>query len=264
MACCRARILKHSGIFTSKINQMSTESSFLSKATYTAQWGFSAPGSTFLGLIRPESCVFLERTSSGVIYSREVSTAHEYRFPSGYFGGWIDTMIQRIVEFLLSIPTLPLWMGLSAALPPQWPPLRVYFGITIVLSLVGWCGLARVVRGKLLETRTSDFVLAAKFSGATDGVIIRRHLLPSFISYLIVHLSLAIPHMILGETVLSFLGLGLRAPIVSWGVLLKNAQNFRTIATSPWLMIPILFVVVTVMAFNFLGDGLRDAADPYT
>lgn len=182
---------------------------------------------------------------------------------SGYYGGVIDTIIQRIIEFLISIPTLPLWMGLSAALPPQWPPLKVYFAITIILSIFGWTGLARVVRGKLLELRASDFVLAAQVSAATDSGIIRKHLLPSFASYLIVHLTLSIPGMILGETALSFIGLGLRPPVVSWGVLLKNAQNFRTVATNPWLMIPVLFVIVTVMAFNFVGDGLRDAADPY-
>ena len=182
---------------------------------------------------------------------------------SGYYGGALDTVVQRFVEFLLSIPKIPLWMALSAALPPQWPPLRVYFGITLILSIVGWTGLARVVRGKLLELRESDFVMAARVSGARDAFIVRRHLLPSFMSYLIVNLTLAIPHMILGETSLSFLGLGLKPPVVSWGVLLQKAQNFRTVALHPWLLIPAGFVVITVLAFNFLGDGLRDAADPY-
>ncbi len=182
---------------------------------------------------------------------------------SGYVGGAVDTVIQRIIEFLISVPTLPLWMGLTAALPPKWPALRVYFGVTIILSILGWTGLARVVRGKLLELRSADFVLAARVSGATGGAIVRRHLLPSFLSYQIVHLTLAVPNMILGETALSFIGLGLKAPVVSWGVLLTDAQNFRTVALSPWLLIPVLFVVVTVMAFMFLGDGLRDAADPY-
>ena len=182
---------------------------------------------------------------------------------SGYLGGAVDTVIQRIIEFLISIPTLPLWMGLTAALPPKWPALRVYFGITIILSILGWTGLARVVRGKLLELRGGDFVVAARVSGATAGAVIRRHLLPSFLSYLIVHLTLAVPNMILGETALSFIGLGLKPPVVSWGVLLTSAQNFRTVALSPWLLIPVLFVVVTVMTFMFLGDGLRDAADPY-
>ncbi len=182
---------------------------------------------------------------------------------SGYVGGAVDTVIQRVIEFLISVPTLPLWMGLTAALPPKWPALRVYFGVTIILSILGWTGLARVVRGKLLELRSADFVLAARVSGATGGAIVRRHLLPSFLSYQIVHLTLAVPNMILGETALSFIGLGLKAPVVSWGVLLTDAQNFRTVALSPWLLIPVLFVVVTVMAFMFLGDGLRDAADPY-
>ena len=182
---------------------------------------------------------------------------------SGYYGGAVDLVIQRVVEFLISIPQIPLWMALSAALPANWPPLRVYFGITLILSIVGWTGLARVVRGKLLELRESDFVMAARVAGALDGAIIRRHLLPSFMSYLIVSLTLAVPGMILGETALSFLGLGLRPPVVSWGVLLQKAQNLRTVALHPWLLIPAGFVVVTVLAFNFLGDGLRDAADPY-
>ena len=182
---------------------------------------------------------------------------------SGFYGGAVDLVIQRVVEFLISIPQIPLWMALSAALPANWPPLRVYFGITLILSIVGWTGLARVVRGKLLELREADFVMAARVAGALDGAIIRRHLLPSFMSYLIVSLTLAVPGMILGETALSFLGLGLRPPVVSWGVLLQKAQNLRTVALHSWLLIPAGFVVVTVLAFNFLGDGLRDAADPY-
>jgi peptide/nickel transport system permease protein len=154
-------------------------------------------------------------------------------------------------------------MGLAAALPQNWPPLRVYFGIVIILSLVGWGGLARVVRGKLLELRELDFTMAARIAGMKEFTIIRRHLLPSFASYLIVSLTLRIPGMILSETALSFLGLGLRSPVVSWGVLLKKAQNIQSIAIYPWLLIPALFVIATVLAFNFLGDGLRDAADPY-
>jgi peptide/nickel transport system permease protein len=182
---------------------------------------------------------------------------------SGYYGGRIDMFIQRIIDFLISIPVIPLWMALSAALPIHWPPLRIYFFITIILSSIGWCRLARVVRGKLIAIREEDFVMAAKISGMSQWRIIYRHLLPSFLSYLIVSLTLAIPYMILGETSLSFLGLGLRAPVVSWGVLLKRAQNFRTVAFYPWLLIPGIFVVIVVLAFNFLGDGLRDAADPY-
>ena len=182
---------------------------------------------------------------------------------SGYFGGAVDTFIQRVIEFLISIPTIPLWLALSAALPVGWPPVRVYFGIVVILSIVGWAGLARVVRGKLISVREEDFVRAAVIAGARDGAVIRRHLLPAFLSYLIVNVTLSIPGMILGETALSFLGLGLRPPVVSWGVLLFDAQNVRSVAQNPWLLIPALFVVVVVLAFNFVGDGLRDAADPY-
>jgi peptide/nickel transport system permease protein len=183
---------------------------------------------------------------------------------SGYFGGVADTIIQRIIEFLISIPTIPLWMALSGALPRDWPAVKTYFAITILLSTISWCSLARVVRSKLLSLREEDFVNAARAAGATEGRIILRHLLPSFTSYLIVHITLQIPGMILGETSLSFLGLGMQPPAVSWGVLLQDAQNIMAVAHFPWLLIPILFVVVTVLLFNFLGDGLRDAADPYT
>jgi peptide/nickel transport system permease protein len=182
---------------------------------------------------------------------------------SGYLGGLVDTIIQRVIDLLISIPTLPLWMALAAALPRNWPPLRTYFGIVVVLSLVGWTGLARVVRGKLLSLREEDFVMAARMSGAGNLRIIVQHLLPSFFSYIIVRLTMAIPSMILGETSLSFLGLGLQPPVVSWGVLLQGAQNVQSIAHYPWQLLPVVFVVVTVLMFNFLGDGLRDAADPY-
>ena len=183
---------------------------------------------------------------------------------SGYYGGNTDVIIQRIIEFIRSIPTLPLWMGLSAALPPQWSIIQVYFGIVIILSLVGWTGLARVVRGKFMSVREEDFVMAAKLHGASEARIIFRHLLPSFYSYIIASLTLSVPGMILGETTLSFIGLGLQTPAISWGVLLKDSQSIRVMATSPWLLIPGVFVVITILAFNFLGDGLRDAADPYT
>ena len=182
---------------------------------------------------------------------------------SGFFGGAADMAIQRLIEFMQSIPQIPLWMALSAAVPRQWGPLQVYLSITIILSLVGWTGLARVVRGKLLQLREEDFVMAARIAGSTAPSIIVRHLLPSFLSFLIVSLTLSIPGMILGETALSFLGLGLRPPTVSWGVLLKEAQNVRTIELHPWMMIPGLMVIVTVLCYNFVGDGLRDAADPY-
>lgn len=182
---------------------------------------------------------------------------------SGYFGGSVDLIIQRIVEFLISIPTIPLWMAFSAAMPNDWGPIKVYFVITLILSIVGWCGLARVVRGKFLELREEEFVMAAKVSGTGEFAIITRHLMPSFLSYLVVDVTLAIPGMILGETALSFLGLGLRPPVVSWGVLLKDAQNLQTVALHPWLLIPGIFVIITVLCFSFLGDGIRDAADPY-
>ena len=183
---------------------------------------------------------------------------------SGYFGGTVDEVIQRIIEFLTSIPTIPLWMALSAALPKDWPVVKTYFAITIILSIVGWCGLARVVRGKLLALREEDFVMAARLVGASEGRIITRHLLPSFTSHLIVSITLSIPSMILGETSLSFLGLGMQPPAVSWGVLLQDAQNIAAVALYPWKLLPSIFVIATVLCFNFLGDGLRDAADPYS
>jgi peptide/nickel transport system permease protein len=182
---------------------------------------------------------------------------------SGYLGGLADTVIQRIIEVLRSFPTIPLWMALSAAVPLEWSPVRVYFSIVIILSLISWTGLARVVRGKLLSLREEDYAKAAELAGCTDLQTIWVHLLPGFMSYIIVHLTLAIPAMILGETSLSFLGLGLRPPVTSWGVLLKEAQNVRSVVLYPWLMIPVFFVILTVLAFNFIGDGLRDAADPY-
>ena len=183
---------------------------------------------------------------------------------SGYYGGNLDNLIQRCIEFLRSIPSIPLWMGLSAALPLDWPPLQVYFAITVILSLIGWTGLARVVRGRFLSLREEDFVMAARLDGASEMRIILGHMLPAFTSHVIAAITLAIPGMILSETALSFLGLGLREPVVSWGVLLQNAQDIRSIATAPWLLVPALAVVVSVLALNFLGDGLRDAADPYS
>lgn len=182
---------------------------------------------------------------------------------SGYFGGFIDTVIQRIVEFLMSLPTLPLWLGLSAAIPRNWGPFERYFAITVLLSMIAWTDLARVVRGRFLSLREEDFVTVARLDGAGRSRIIFRHMLPSFTSHLIAALTLSIPAMILAETSLSFLGLGLQAPAVSWGVLLQDAQNIRAVATAPWLLLPGAAVVVSVLALNFLGDGLRDAADPY-
>ncbi len=182
---------------------------------------------------------------------------------SGYYGGWIDTLVQRLIEIIRSFPELPLWMALSAALPVTWSPLLIYFGITIILGLFDWTGLARAVRSKLLSLREEDFATAAVLMGATPKRVIFRHLLPSFTSHLIASATLSIPAMILGETALSFLGLGLRPPITSWGVLLNEAQNINVVALYPWLMLPVVPVIIVVLAFNFLGDGLRDAADPY-
>lgn len=183
---------------------------------------------------------------------------------SGYYGGRIDTVIQRVIEFIRTIPDIPLWMALSAALPADWPVLRMYFGITIILSLIGWTGMARVVRGRFLALRQEDFVLAARLCGSGEFRIIIRHMVPSFLSHIIASLTLSIPGQILGETGLSFIGLGLRAPAISWGVLLQEGQNVRSLAQAPWLLFgPAVAVVVTVFAYNFLGDGLRDAADPY-
>jgi peptide/nickel transport system permease protein len=182
---------------------------------------------------------------------------------AGYYGGWVDNLTQRAIEVLRSFPELPLWMALSAALPVTWSPILIYFGITLILGLLDWTGLARAVRSKLLAVREEDFVTAAVLMGAKPSRVIGRHMLPSFMSHLIASATLSIPNMILGETALSFLGLGLRPPITSWGVLLAEAQNMNVVALYPWLMLPVVPVIVVVLAFNFLGDGLRDAADPY-
>jgi peptide/nickel transport system permease protein len=182
---------------------------------------------------------------------------------SGYYGGRIDTFIQRVIELIRTIPNIPLWMALSAALPADWPVVRLYFGITVILSLVGWTWMARVVRGRFLSLREEDFVMAARLAGSSERRIILRHMVPAFLSYIIAVVTLAIPNMILAETGLSFIGLGLRAPAISWGVLLQEALNVRSLALAPWVFAPAVFVVITVLAFNFVGDGLRDAADPY-
>lgn len=182
---------------------------------------------------------------------------------SGYYGGVTDTVIQRIIEIQSSVPTLPLWMGLSAAVPREWTPVQVFFGITVVLSIFGWTGMARVVRGKFLALREEDFVMAAKLAGASESRIMFRHMLPSFYSHLIATISLSIPGMIIGETALSYLGLGLREPAVSFGIMLRQAQNPQVVALYPWLMFVAVPVIIVILAFNFLGDGLRDASDPY-
>ncbi len=182
---------------------------------------------------------------------------------AGYLGGTVDEVIMRIIDFMVSIPQIPLWMGLAAAVPRDWPVIRTYFAITIILSIVGWGGLARAVRGKLLSLREEDYVMAARVYGARPRRLIFKYLLPNFMSYLLVSVTISIPFMILGETALSFLGLGIQPPAVSWGTLLRDAQQLTVVAQRPWQMIPGAFVVVAVLMFNFIGDGLRDAADPY-
>ncbi|MCA2409298.1 ABC transporter permease [Rhizobium leguminosarum bv. viciae 248] len=183
---------------------------------------------------------------------------------SGFYGGWVDTLIQRVIEVVSAMPTIPLWLGLAAAIPLTWSPVNVYFVITIIVSLLGWTSLAREVRGRFLALRSEDFVVAARLDGSSEARLIFRHILPSLTSHILAVVTLAVPTMIVAETSLSFLGIGLKPPVVSWGVLLQDAQNIRTVATAPWLLIwPSLAVVVAVLSFNFFGDGLRDAADPY-
>jgi peptide/nickel transport system permease protein len=183
---------------------------------------------------------------------------------SGYFGGLTDQVIQRLIEILQSVPTIPIWLALSAALPRDWTPTQIFFAITVILSLVGWTTLGREVRGRFLALREEDFVLAADLAGASRARIILRHMVPTFMSHIIATGSLAIPVMIINETSLSFLGLGIRPPAISWGVLLQESQNIQTLALAPWLLLPGLLVIVSVLAFNLVGDGLRDAADPYS
>jgi peptide/nickel transport system permease protein len=182
---------------------------------------------------------------------------------SGYFGGAVDTLIQRLIDLLLCIPAIPLWMALAAALPSDWSPTKIYFGMIMIFSIIGWTGLARVVRGKILSLREEDFTMAARLAGASNMRIISKHLVPSFASYIIISVTISIPATILGETALSFLGLGLQPPVVSWGVLLGDSQKLENLAHHPWLLWPAAFIIVAVLVFNFLGDGLRDAADPY-
>jgi peptide/nickel transport system permease protein len=182
---------------------------------------------------------------------------------AGYLGGLADTLVMRLVEILRSIPTIPLWMGIGAALPKEWEILRVFFVMTIIFALVQWTELARVVRGRFLSLREEDFVMAAELAGCSRARIIFRHMVPSFLSHIIAATTLALPQIIIFETSLSFLGLGLRPPAISWGVMLQQASNVQTLAISPWLLIPAVPVIAAILAFNFLGDGLRDAADPY-
>ena len=182
---------------------------------------------------------------------------------AGYYGGWVDASVQRLIEVIRSFPELPLWMALSAVLPVNWSPILIFFGITVILAMLDWTGLARAVRSKLLSLREEDYCAAAELVGAKPGRIIGRHLLPGFMSHLIASATLSVPAMILGETALSFLGLGLRPPVTSWGVLLNEAQNISVVALYPWLLYPVVPVILVILTFNFFGDGLRDAADPY-
>ncbi len=182
---------------------------------------------------------------------------------AGYYGGWIDNVVQRVIEVMRSFPELPLWMALSAVMPVNWSPLLIFLAITVILAVLDWTGLARAVRSKLLSLREEDYTVAAQLMGAKPKRIVFKHLVPGFLSHLIASASLSIPSMILGETALSFLGLGLRPPITSWGVLLNEAQNINVVALYPWLMLPVAPVIIVIIAFNFFGDGLRDAADPY-
>lgn len=183
---------------------------------------------------------------------------------SGFFGGWVDDLIQRLIELIRSFPSIPLWMALSAAVPVTWPPLWTYFAVTLILSLIGWTWLARQLRGKVLSLRTDDYIIAAKLMGASNYRVIFKHLVPACLGHIIVVSTLAMPSMILAETALSFLGLGLQPPITSWGVLLQEVQDIQSIAIYPWVFSPVIFIVGAILAFNFLGDGLRDASDPYT
>jgi peptide/nickel transport system permease protein len=182
---------------------------------------------------------------------------------AGYYGGWVDMIVQRLTEIIKSFPHLPLWLALSAALPVTWSPLLVYFGITLILALLDWPGLGRAVRSKLLSLREEDYAAAAQMMGAKPSRIIGRHLLPGFMSHLIASATLSIPSMILAETALSFLGLGLRPPITSWGVLLNEATDINVVAVNWWLMLPVVPVILVILAYQFMGDGMRDAADPY-
>ena len=182
---------------------------------------------------------------------------------SGYIGGWLDVGIQRLIELLQSLPTIPVWLAMSAALPRDWPPQKVFFAISLILALVGWTTLGREVRGRFLSLREEDFVLAAELAGCSRLRIIWRHMMPALTSHIIATSTLAIPVLIISETSLSFLGLGIRPPAISWGVLLQEAQNIQTVAQAPWLLLPGVVVIVAVLAFNLVGDGLRDAADPY-
>ena len=235
---------------------------FLAEGGSVHVFGTDRQGRDMLTRVLLGSQISLTIGLIGVILSLFLGTI--LGITSGYYGGQVDNIIQRLIELVRSFPAIPLWMALSAALPSHWPPLRTYFAVTLILSLIGWTWLARQLRGKVLTLRNEEFILAAKLAGASDRRIIFKHLIPSTLGHIIVVSTLAMPAMILAETSLSFLGLGLRAPLTSWGVLLQEAQNIQSIAIYPWVFMPALFIAITILAFNFLGDGLRDAADPYS
>jgi peptide/nickel transport system permease protein len=281
--------------FTSKVDEVSYRRSYVADETHAIPIGFFVKGDTYkmwglftwdrhlIGPLQPRQPFYLLGSDrlgrdnlSRIIYGARVSMTIGLLGVtlslviglilggiSGYYGGLTDKIIQRTMEFLRSMPTIPLWMGLAAAIPLTWPPLGVYLMITVLLSLVGWTSLAREVRGKVMSLKGEEYVIAARLDGVSEFDIIMRQIVPSFASHVIAVTTLAIPEMILAETALSFLGIGLQAPTVSWGVLLKEAQNINTVATAPWLLVPGIAVVVAVLSLNFLGDGLRDAADPY-
>ncbi len=256
---------------------------FFAKGSDYKFWNLFPASIRFLGPVEPGDPFFLMGTDqlgrdlfSRILYGGRISLSFclvsiFFTFLvglalgglSGYLGGITDTVVQRTIDMLMCVPQIPLWMALAATLPRDMQPLQMYLMMSIIMSLIGWTGLARVVRGKILSLREEDFVMAARLSGASHARVVGRHLVPSFASYIIVSVTGTVPAMILGETALSFLGLGLQPPVVSWGVLLQDAQTIETLAHHPWLLWPAAFIVVTVLMFNFAGDGLRDAADPY-
>ncbi|MBP1916447.1 peptide/nickel transport system permease protein [Lederbergia galactosidilyticus] len=256
---------------------------FFTKGTEYKFWGLFKTNRHIIGLENADAPFFLMGTDSlgrdlfsRILHGSRISLSFAFLGIilvvilgvvlggiSGYFGGIVDTIIQRLIDLLMCIPTIPLWMALAAALPSSWSPSKIYLGMVMILSIIGWTGLARVVRGKILSLREEDFTMAARLAGASNFRIIMKHLVPSFASYIIINVTISIPTTILGETSLSFLGLGLQAPVVSWGVLLGESQKLENLAHHPWLLWPAAFIIVAVLVFNFLGDGLRDAADPY-
>jgi len=251
----------------SETNLETFRRTFTDDPTVTYPVRFFASGTPYqmFGLIPTDKHLFTVEEPGKIFILGTDSTGRDLfsRILSGYFGGVVDNLIQRAIEVISSIPQIPLWLALAAAVPPNWSPVKVYFGIAVVLSFVSWGGLARQVRGIVLGLRDSDFVVAARYTNCNTFRVLSRHLLPNTLSHVLVIATTAIPGMILGETSLSFLGLGIRPPMTSWGVLLNEAQKVRVLLQQPWLLAQSLFVLLTIVSFNFVGDGLRDAADPY-